>query len=67
MCVSWIWCLIFTRCVKRGPEGEGGEGGQDGVVAKVYAILDEVFLAGEIEETSKQVVLTRLEHLDKLE
>jgi AP-2 complex subunit sigma-1 len=34
---------------------------------KVYAILDEVFLAGEIEETSKQVVLTRLEHLDKLE
>ncbi len=30
MCVSWIWCLIFTRCVRRGPEGEGG--GQDGVV-----------------------------------
>ena len=37
------------------------------VVAQVYAILDEVFLAGEIQETSKQVVLTRLEHLDKLE
>jgi len=35
--------------------------------SQVYAILDEVFLAGEIEETSKQVVLTRLEHLDKLE
>ena len=34
---------------------------------QVYAILDEVFLAGEIEETSKQVVLTRLAHLDKLE
>jgi hypothetical protein len=34
---------------------------------QVYAILDEVFLAGEIEETSKQVVLTRLTHLDKLE
>ncbi len=34
---------------------------------QVYAILDEVFLAGEIEETSQQVVLTRLEHLDKLE
>ncbi|KAK4498105.1 hypothetical protein PRZ48_010761 [Zasmidium cellare] len=34
---------------------------------KVYAILDEVFLAGEIQETSKQVVLTRLEHLDKLD
>jgi AP-2 complex subunit sigma-1 len=38
-----------------------------GRCAQVYAILDEVFLAGEIEETSKQVVLTRLEHLDKLE
>ncbi|CAG8561786.1 5178_t:CDS:2 [Paraglomus occultum] len=34
---------------------------------KVYAILDEVFLAGEIEETSKNLVLTRLDHLDKLE
>jgi AP-2 complex subunit sigma-1 len=34
---------------------------------KVYAILDEVFLAGEVEETSKMVVLARLEHLDKLE
>lgn len=28
---------------------------------KVYAILDEVFLAGEIEETSKHVVLARLD------
>ncbi|GAO51971.1 hypothetical protein G7K_6059-t1 [Saitoella complicata NRRL Y-17804] len=34
---------------------------------KVYAILDEVFLAGEIEETSKNVVLARLEHLGQLE
>ncbi|KAG2174816.1 hypothetical protein INT43_005878, partial [Umbelopsis isabellina] len=34
---------------------------------KVYSILDEVFLAGEIEETSKNIVLTRLDHLDKLE
>lgn len=34
---------------------------------KVYAILDEVFLAGEIEETSKEVVLLRLDELDKLE
>ncbi|KAK0553883.1 AP-2 complex subunit sigma [Tilletia horrida] len=28
---------------------------------KVYSILDEVFLAGEIEETSKTVVLSRLD------
>ncbi|KAJ6609013.1 clathrin adaptor complex small chain-domain-containing protein [Mycena sp. CBHHK59/15] len=34
---------------------------------KVYAILDEIFLAGEIEETSKDVVLARLEALEKLE
>ena len=34
---------------------------------QVYAILDEVFLAGEIEETSKQVVLHRLDYLEKLE
>ncbi|KAJ7264194.1 clathrin coat assembly protein ap17 [Mycena rebaudengoi] len=34
---------------------------------KVYAILDEVFLAGEIQETSKDVVLFRLEVLEKLE
>jgi len=34
---------------------------------KVYAILDEIFLAGEIEETSKDVVLMRLEELEKLE
>lgn len=29
---------------------------------KVYAILDEMFLAGEIEETSKNVVLNRLDY-----
>ena len=34
---------------------------------QVYAILDEIFLAGEIEETSKQVVLDRLDYLEKLE
>lgn len=28
---------------------------------KVYAILDEIFLAGEIQETSKNIVLKRLE------
>lgn len=51
--------------------GSGGDTtgwkGNEANVRQVYAILDEVFLAGEIEETSKQVVLTRLAHLDKLE
>ncbi|KAJ7624597.1 clathrin coat assembly protein ap17 [Roridomyces roridus] len=34
---------------------------------KVYAIVDEIFLAGEIEATSKDVILARLEELEKLE
>lgn len=34
---------------------------------KVYAILDEIFLAGEIEETSKETILGRLEKLEKLD
>jgi len=68
MCVSWIWCLISTRCVAGTVQGGTGMDGRVMLIwDKVYAILDEVFLAGEIEETSKQVVLTRLEHLDKLE
>ncbi|KOS14404.1 ap-2 complex subunit sigma [Malassezia pachydermatis] len=33
---------------------------------KVYAILDEVFLAGEIQETSKSNVLHRMEQLERL-
>ena len=41
--------------------------GVTNVLWQVYAILDEVFLAGEIEETSKDVVLSRLEELEKLE
>ncbi|KAI0283823.1 clathrin coat assembly protein ap17 [Russula brevipes] len=38
----------------------------DPLLCQVYAILDEIFLAGEIEETSKDVVLSRLEALEKL-
>lgn len=61
---------------EEGWEGNGERGGGTGYgigmnaliwCKQVYAILDEVFLAGEIEETSKQVVLSRLELLDKLE
>jgi AP-2 complex subunit sigma-1 len=33
---------------------------------QVYAILDEVFLAGEIQETSKSAILDRLEVLEGL-
>ncbi len=32
---------------------------------KVYMILDEMFLAGEVQETSKPVVLQRLQALEK--
>jgi len=30
-------------------------------------ILDEMYMAGEIEETAKPVILSRLQLLDKLE
>ncbi|EAL62572.2 hypothetical protein ACTFIW_008245 [Dictyostelium discoideum] len=33
---------------------------------KVYAIIDEVFLAGELMEPSKHVILQRMEFLDNL-
>ena len=32
---------------------------------KVYMILDEFFLAGEVQETSKQAILHRVQELDK--
>ncbi|KAL7009564.1 AP-2 complex subunit sigma [Cystobasidiomycetes sp. EMM_F5] len=38
----------------------------DSFFGNVYAVLDEVFLAGEIEETSKHVILNRLEYLESL-
>lgn len=34
---------------------------------KVYAILDEIFLAGELEEVNKRKILERLQMLEKLE
>ena len=34
---------------------------------KVYVIVDEFFLAGEIQETSKKVMLSRLQFLEKCE
>jgi AP-2 complex subunit sigma-1 len=34
---------------------------------KVYMILDELFLAGEVQETSKRVILERVRKLDQLE
>jgi len=65
MCVNWISCSISIRLVDHRYSTYVGVDAD--VLLQVYAILDEVFLAGEIEETSKQVVLTRLAHLDKLE
>lgn len=34
---------------------------------KVYGILDEFILAGEIQETNKKVILDRMRELEKLE
>lgn len=43
------------------------EDGQQGLtcsrMGQVYAILDEIFLAGEIQETSRPIVLERLQQL----
>lgn len=36
-------------------------------LVQVYMILDEFFLAGEVQETSKQAILHRVQELDKLE
>jgi len=34
---------------------------------KIYAILDEIYLGGEIQETSKRTVLERIDRLEKLD
>ena len=34
---------------------------------KVYAIVDEFFLGGEVQETSKAIVLTKLQEMERLE
>jgi AP-2 complex subunit sigma-1 len=34
---------------------------------KVYGILDEFILAGEVQETNKKVILDRMRELEKLE
>ena len=34
---------------------------------KVYALLDEFILAGEVQETNKKMILNRLHALEKLE
>ena len=34
---------------------------------KVYQMVDEFYLAGEVQETSKQVVMSRMAELEKLE
>jgi hypothetical protein len=34
---------------------------------KVYQMVDEFYLAGEVQETSKQVIMSRMAELEKLE
>jgi hypothetical protein len=63
MSANWTWYSISTRCAISIHLVHCTLAD----LHKVYAILDEIFLAGEIEETSKDVVLSRLEALEKLE
>lgn len=71
MSASWTWCSHSTRYADAGGLADGAPSVMfAGIGAdryQVYAILDEVFLAGEIEETSKQVVLDRLDQLERLD
>jgi AP-2 complex subunit sigma-1 len=34
---------------------------------KVYALLDEFILAGEVQESSKKVMISRIRDLEKME
>lgn len=34
---------------------------------RIYAIIDEMFLGGEVEETSKRVILERIAETEKIE
>ncbi len=34
---------------------------------KIYGIIDEMFMAGEVQETSKRVILERIQETEKLE
>ena len=34
---------------------------------KVYMIIDELFLAGEVQETSKPIILHRVQSVEKLD
>jgi AP-2 complex subunit sigma-1 len=34
---------------------------------RVYALMDEFYLAGEIQETNKGTIISRVEDLEKLE
>ena len=61
--MSWIWSSTFTRLVsvfkKTGKITESS--------LQVYSIVDEMFLAGEIRETSQTKVLKQLLMLNSLE
>jgi AP-2 complex subunit sigma-1 len=71
VCAFGVWQRLRGRDWRLGRlqrrRAEVAQAVTEANTGQVYAILDEVFLAGEIEETNKQVVLTRLAHLDKLE
>ena len=67
--------------LSQGARGERGEGGGRSVGPRhtalphahtplppqVYLILDEFILGGELQETSKRVILERLAELDRIE
>lgn len=65
-----LWQRLRTGLALQLSQGEFAAAldvlGTDSLALQVYAIIDEFAIAGEIEETSKQVILSRLEMLESL-
>lgn len=57
------------RIFEWGSKSDSGGNGllHDTIVKKVYLILDELILAGELQETSKRVILDRLKALESMD
>lgn len=62
MFVNLIWSLISTKLVENADELNWSL-----IFLKVYSVVDEMFLAGEIRETSQIKVLKQLTTLTSLE
>ena len=56
--IPYVHCQRCCCCAKCSP--------MLNLLCQVFSILDEVFLAGEVMETSKNIILSRVEQIDNL-